>query len=74
MLVRKLSASPNLLMRNARNMRGKLETEQPSKLKRCAEDLKLSNLHKTTSSELNHKTTLSGGTKVTASGLELELE
>ena len=73
MLVKKLPASPNLLMRNEKNTRGKQETEPPLKLKRYAEDLKPNNSHQITCSELNPKTTQSGGTKETVSGLELEL-
>jgi hypothetical protein len=44
------------------------------KLKSCAEDLKLNPCHQATSTESNPKTTQSGGTKVTVSGLELESE
>ena len=73
LLVRKLPVLHNLKKRNARNTRGKQETEPPLKLKRYAEDLKPNNSHQITCSELNPKTTQSGGTKETVSGLELEL-
>ncbi len=73
-LVKKLPASPYLLTLNARNTRGKLETEPPSKLKRYVEDLKDNHLQPTTCTELNRKTTQSGGTREMASGLELDAE
>ena len=74
LLVRKLPVLHNLKKRNVRNTRGKQETELPSKPKSNAKDLKDKHLQPTTCTELNLKTTQSGGTKETVSGLELDAE
>ena len=74
LLVKKPPAFPNLLKGNVRSTKGKQEIELPLKPKSNAEDLKLNLSHQAISTELNPKTTQSGGTKETASGLESELE
>ena len=72
--VRQPLESLKWLNMNVKNTRGKKELELLLKLKRCAENLKPNSLLQTTSTESNPKTTQSGGTKVTVSGLELEQE
>ena len=72
--VRQPLESLKWLNMNVKSTRGKKEPELQLKLKRCAEDLKLNPCHQATSTESNPKTTQSGGTKVTVSGLELEQE